>query len=130
MKQLSLLDDVVRLSGVMAAIKTAMRDAAGAPEGEGRKMLADRLNEIALVHRSMRARPFAGAARPGGALPPVPPLPPDPKAGQHGPAALFAAAAAPGPFQAPCELSRNLRISVTQLENGTRRFFVPGTVIA
>ena len=47
MKQLSLLDDVVRLSGVMAAIKTAMRDAAGAPEGEGRKMLADRLNEIA-----------------------------------------------------------------------------------
>lgn len=54
-----------------------------------------------LVHRSMRARPFAGAARPGGALPPVPPLPPDPKASQHGPAALFAAAAAPGPFQAP-----------------------------
>ena len=47
MKQLSLLDDAVRLSGVMAAIKTAMRDAAGAPEGEGRKMLADRLNEIA-----------------------------------------------------------------------------------
>ena len=29
-----------------------------------------------------------------------------------------------------CELSRNLRISVTQLENGARRFFVPGTVIA
>lgn len=53
------------------------------------------------VHRSMRARPFAGAARPGGAPSPVPPLPPDPKAGQHGPAALFAAAAAPGPFQAP-----------------------------
>lgn len=47
MKQLSLLDDAVRLSGVMVAIKTAMRDAAGAPEGEGRKMLADRLNEIA-----------------------------------------------------------------------------------
>ena len=47
MKQLSLLDYAVRLSGVMAAIKTAMRDAAGAPEGEGRKMLADRLNEIA-----------------------------------------------------------------------------------
>lgn len=47
MKQLSLLDDVVRLSGVMAAIKTAMRDATGAPDSEGRKMLADRLNEIA-----------------------------------------------------------------------------------
>ena len=47
MKQLSLLDDAIRLSGVMVAIKTAMRDAAGAPEGEGRKMLADRLNEIA-----------------------------------------------------------------------------------
>lgn len=30
----------------MAAIRTAMRDAAGAPESEGRKMLADRLNEI------------------------------------------------------------------------------------
>ena len=54
-----------------------------------------------LVHRSMRARPFAGAARPGGAPSPVPPLPPAPKAGQHGPAALFAAAAAPGPFPAP-----------------------------
>ena len=47
MKQLPLLDDAVRLSGVMAAIKTAIRDAAGAPEGEGRKMLADLLNEIA-----------------------------------------------------------------------------------
>ena len=33
MKQLSLLDDAIRLSGVMVAIKTAMRDAAGAPEG-------------------------------------------------------------------------------------------------
>lgn len=53
------------------------------------------------VHRSMRARPFAGAARPGGAPSPGPPLPPAPKAGQHGPAALFAAAAAPGPFPAP-----------------------------
>ncbi len=47
MEQLFLLDDAVRLSGVMAAIKTAMRDVAGAPESEGRKMLADRLNEIA-----------------------------------------------------------------------------------
>ena len=53
------------------------------------------------VHRSMRARPFAGAARPGGAPFPVPPLPPAPKAGQHGPAALFAAAAAPGPSSPP-----------------------------
>ncbi|MGE9985312.1 hypothetical protein [Desulfovibrio sp. SGI.169] len=47
MKQFSLLDDALRLSGVMAAIRTAMRDAAGAPESEGRKMLADRLNETA-----------------------------------------------------------------------------------
>ena len=30
----------------------------------------------------------------------------------------------------PCELSRNLRISVTKLENGARHFSAVGTVIA
>ncbi len=45
MKQFSSLDDAARLSGVMADIRIAMRDAAGAPESEGRKRLADRLNE-------------------------------------------------------------------------------------
>lgn len=40
MRQLSLLDDAARLAGAMAA----MRAAAGAPDGEGRKALPDKLN--------------------------------------------------------------------------------------
>ena len=47
MKQFFSLDDAARLSGVMADIRIAMRDAAVAPESEGRKRLADRLNETA-----------------------------------------------------------------------------------
>ena len=47
MHQLSLIDNTLRLSGVLAGIRAAMRDAAGASESEGRKLLADRLNDIA-----------------------------------------------------------------------------------
>lgn len=48
MRQISLLDyDPTALSGVMAAVKAAMRRAAGDAEGEGRKMLTDKLNKIA-----------------------------------------------------------------------------------
>ena len=46
MRQLSLLDDT-QLAGALPAIKAAMRGIAGAPEGEGRKALPDRLNTIA-----------------------------------------------------------------------------------
>ena len=45
-RQLSLLDDT-QLAGALPAIKAAMRGIAGAPEGEGRKALPDRLNTIA-----------------------------------------------------------------------------------
>lgn len=47
MTQLSLFD-TSRLTGAMTAIRAAMRDAAGAEESEGRKLLVDRLNEVAL----------------------------------------------------------------------------------
>lgn len=47
MSQLSLLGTPFQLSGVMAAIRAAMRNAAGAEESEGRKMLVDRLNDLA-----------------------------------------------------------------------------------
>lgn len=47
MSQLSLLGTSFQLSGVMAAIRAAMRNAAGAEESEGRKMLVDRLNDLA-----------------------------------------------------------------------------------
>ncbi|WP_165178021.1 phage regulatory CII family protein [Desulfovibrio sp. ZJ369] len=50
MRQLSLIEDILRLSGVMAAIRAAMREAAGAEESEGRKLLTDRLNEVS--HRA------------------------------------------------------------------------------
>ena len=45
MRQISLFDEMTRLSGVMAAIRAAMRSAAS--EGEGRKALPDKLNAIA-----------------------------------------------------------------------------------
>ena len=47
MYQLPLFDEAARLAGVMAAIRTAMRTIAGAPESEGRKVLPDRLNALA-----------------------------------------------------------------------------------
>ena len=47
MRQLSLLEDIAQLAGVLPAIKAAMRGIAGAPEGEGRKALPDKLNAIA-----------------------------------------------------------------------------------
>ena len=47
MTQLSLLGTPYQLAGVMAAIRAAMRATAGAPEGEGRKALPDRMNAIA-----------------------------------------------------------------------------------
>lgn len=47
MRQLSLFDDATRLAGAMAAIRAAMRSAAGAPESDGRKALPDKLNALA-----------------------------------------------------------------------------------
>ncbi|MFC4678681.1 hypothetical protein [Desulfovibrio legallii] len=47
MRQLSLIDDIAQLAGALPAIKAAMRGIAGAPEGEGRKALPDKLNAIA-----------------------------------------------------------------------------------
>lgn len=47
MRQLSLIDGTLQMAGVMAAIRAAMRHAAGAPESEGRKMLVERINELA-----------------------------------------------------------------------------------
>ncbi|WP_165064533.1 hypothetical protein [Desulfovibrio sp. ZJ200] len=47
MSQLSLLGTSFQLTGVMAAIRAAMRNAAGAEESEGRKILVDRLNDLA-----------------------------------------------------------------------------------
>ena len=47
MRQLSLIEDIAPLAGALPAIKAAMRGIAGAPEGEGRKALPDKLNAIA-----------------------------------------------------------------------------------
>ena len=47
MTQLSLLGTPYQLAGVMTAIRAAMRATAGAPDGEGRKALPDRMNAIA-----------------------------------------------------------------------------------
>lgn len=48
MRQLSLLsDDYAALAGVMPAVRAAMRRAAGEPDGEGRKLLVDKINTIA-----------------------------------------------------------------------------------
>lgn len=49
-RQFPLLDNSFRLSGAMAAIRAAMREVAGAEESEGRKLLVDRINEVA--HRA------------------------------------------------------------------------------
>lgn len=47
MRQLSLIEDIAQLAGALPAVKAAMRGIAGAPEGEGRKALPDKLNAIA-----------------------------------------------------------------------------------
>ncbi len=47
MRQASLFDHCAPLAGAMPAIKAAMRAVAGAPEGEGRKALPDRINAVA-----------------------------------------------------------------------------------
>lgn len=47
MRQLSLIEDIAQLAGALPAIKAAMRGIAGAPAGEGRKALPDKLNAIA-----------------------------------------------------------------------------------
>ena len=46
MNQLPIFTTSLRLSGAMAAIRAAMREAAGSPESEGRKLLVDKLNGI------------------------------------------------------------------------------------
>lgn len=51
MPQRSLINDVLRLSGVMAAVRGSMRDVAGAEDSEGRKLLVERINEIAQLAR-------------------------------------------------------------------------------
>ena len=47
MRQASLFDHCAPLAGTMPAIKAAMRAVAGAPEGEGRKALPDKINAVA-----------------------------------------------------------------------------------
>ena len=47
MRQASLFDHCVPLASAMPAIKAAMRAVAGAPEGEGRKALPDKINAVA-----------------------------------------------------------------------------------
>ncbi|WP_165078107.1 MULTISPECIES: hypothetical protein [unclassified Desulfovibrio] len=49
MRQLSLLDDIAPMAGVMAEIRAAMRAVAGAAEGEGRKALPDKINAVAAM---------------------------------------------------------------------------------
>lgn len=49
MRQLSLLDDIAPMAGVMAEIRAAMRAVAGAPDGEGRKALPDKINAVAAM---------------------------------------------------------------------------------
>ena len=48
MYQLPLIDDAAKLAGAMASIRTAMRAVAGDSEGAGRKVLVDKLNDLAL----------------------------------------------------------------------------------
>lgn len=60
MRQASLFDHCAPLAGAMPAIKAAMRAVAGAPEGEGRKALPDRINAVA---SASGARLTAGNAR-------------------------------------------------------------------
>ena len=60
MSQISLFDsDFSRISGLMPAIRAAMRRAAGNPDGEGRKALVDKINAIA---RSAEIRLTGGRA--------------------------------------------------------------------
>ncbi len=47
MRQLSLIEDIAQLAGALPSIKAARRGIAGAPEGDGRKALPDKLNAIA-----------------------------------------------------------------------------------
>lgn len=48
MTRLTLFDyDYTRFAGIMPAIRAAMRHAAGKTEGEGRKLLVDKINAIA-----------------------------------------------------------------------------------
>lgn len=47
MRQASLFEDCAHLASAMPAIKAAMRAVAGAPEGDGRKALPDKLNAVA-----------------------------------------------------------------------------------
>ncbi|MBS6831183.1 MAG: hypothetical protein KH208_15275 [Desulfovibrio sp.] len=47
MRQASLFDHCAPLASAMPAIKAAMRAVAGAPEGEGRKALPDKINAVA-----------------------------------------------------------------------------------
>lgn len=47
MRQASLFDHCAPLTSAMPAIKAAMRAVAGAPEGEGRKALPDKINAVA-----------------------------------------------------------------------------------
>ncbi len=47
MRQASLFDHCAPLASSMPAIKAAMRAVAGAPEGDGRKALPDKLNAVA-----------------------------------------------------------------------------------
>lgn len=48
MYQLPLIDDAAKLAGAMVSIRTAMRAVAGDSEGAGRKVLVDKLNDLAL----------------------------------------------------------------------------------
>lgn len=60
MPQLSLFDcDYSRIAGLMPAVRAAMRRAAGSPDGEGRKALVDKINQIA---RDAEVRLTAGRA--------------------------------------------------------------------
>lgn len=48
MRQLSLTEDNrISLAGALPVIRAAMRRAAGDPEGEGRKLLVDKINAVA-----------------------------------------------------------------------------------
>ena len=47
MRQGSLFDSINNLAGLIPSIKASMRKTAGDPEGEGRKALVERINNIA-----------------------------------------------------------------------------------